>query len=239
MHFQQIHAGRVQVLGIFSNLISHNMTSNSRGIEVAVVGGSINEPELTVLRELSYKFNVTFFGIGNNEIYLNLNELDGYPKVYNEKYDLLICCQVLEHVYDIKNALRNLSQLLAPEGMIWINVPASNLKHGSPEYFSAGYQSKLISNLLLPMGVKELELGDVGSKRLYFMTHKQQYWPSYLEHRFPLVRGIHSRKWLFPFKTVKYFFRNFQAVCWSPKFLYGSNFSTESYYLGKKISGRA
>jgi SAM-dependent methyltransferase len=199
-----------------------------------VVGGSEREPKLSLFREMSMSFDTTYFGISEVDIFLDLNDVRKFPIMYEGKFDMVICSQVLEHVFNVQGALSNLTRLLAPSGFIWINVPASNFKHGSPDYFSSGYQPQLISMLLAPLGVMEVAMGDVGSKRLYFMTHKQQFWPSFLEHKFPVLRGVHNRKWLFPLKFSRYLFRNIQAHFWSPRFLYGSQFSTETYFFGIK-----
>ena len=62
-------------------------------------------------------------------------------------FDLAICCQVLEHVWNISQAIHNISRLVKISGHVWINVPSSNMKHASPHYYSAGYQSEMIAKL--------------------------------------------------------------------------------------------
>jgi SAM-dependent methyltransferase len=229
----RIHAGRVLVLDIYRELINEYLVQRGKPIRVAVVSGGSNEPELLALSELKLPHIPTFFGLGA-EVQLDLNELNRSMVSHLNKFDLVLCCQVLEHVYNVQNALKNLSSLVSQNGFIWINVPASNMKHGSPEYFSAGYQPELIERLLSPMKIKVIKCGDVGTKRLYFMTHKQQYWPSFLEHRIPFLRGIHGRRWTMPIKFAKYFPRNMQAQSWSSKKMFGTAFSTETFYFGRK-----
>jgi SAM-dependent methyltransferase len=237
MDRRQLHAGRRQVLEIYESWIRTNLIS--KNISIAVVGGGQDEVELEIFKELGFEHEVSFFGISDNDYYCDLNIKNQISTEMFGAFDLVICCQVLEHIWNIQLALENLASLVTVDGLIWINVPSSNLKHGSPEYFSAGYQPELLENLLSLYRFETLLAGDLGSKRLYFMTHKQQFWPTYLEHRFPLLRGIHDRVHLFPLKFLKHLMKNFQTIFWSPKFNQKTQFSTETYYLGKRLNGRA
>jgi SAM-dependent methyltransferase len=195
---------------------------------IAVVGGGINEPELDVFRN-SKDLVVHFFGIESNIetqnfTYLNLNtnfEND------TQQFDLVICSQVLEHIWDVKQGLENLIKLAKPSGLIWIGCPSSNYAHGSPDYFSAGYQPSLITNLMQHRGLQELVSGTLGSERYYFMTHGIQIWASRDEHKSPLTHGL-SRYFLGQFmKRLSAYFK-------SPKILENSKFSTETFWLGRK-----
>ena len=237
MNFSRLHAGRWQVMQMFESFMIENMPQ--KYIAIAVVGGSEDEPELQCLQQLGINYDVTLFGISGNGYNLDLNFEHQVTSEFKGKFDLVICCQVLEHVWNMQAAIDNLELLTSVGGLIYINVPASNMKHESPEYFSAGYQPKLFINLLSLRGIETLLAGDTGSKRLYFMIHKQQYWPTYLEHRFPFLRGIQRSPWLFPLRFVKYFVSNFQSLFWSSKFMRSSQFSTETFYLGKKLNDRA
>ena len=237
MNLNRLHAGRRQVLQIFESFMNENMLEKK--IAIAVVGGSEDEPELRCFQKRSKDYDVTIFGISENEQNLDLNLEHQVTSEFRGKFDLVICCQVLEHVWNLHSAIDNLDLLTSVNGLIYISVPASNMKHKSPEYFAAGYQPELFINLLSLRGFETLLAGDVGSKRLYFMTHKQQYWPTYLEHRFPILRGIQYRPWLFPLKFMKHLVPNVQSLFWSSKFMFGSQFSTETFYLGKKLNDRA
>ena len=230
---RQMHAGRAVVVRIFRNLLKNNLINLPRAVKVAVVGGSEMEPELSIIAELGLEFDVVVFGISSESEYLDLNLLENFPIGHEGRYHLVICCQVLEHLYNVKNSLENLDRLLSPGGYVWINVPTSNKKHLSPKYYSAGYQPDLIQKLIEPFGVELVEMGDVGSKRLYHMTHKQQYWPSQLEHRYPFLRGIHNGLSYFILRFLKNIPRNIQAQTWSPKIVHGTEFSTDTYFFGR------
>jgi SAM-dependent methyltransferase len=230
------HAGRTQVLMVYEKWIEQNLNLSTDKFNIAVVGGVRNEPELEIFDQLQLKVNVEFFGVVDGDIFLDLNETNGLLNNFKLKFDLVICCQVLEHIWNMNSAVENLATLSKKGGLIWINVPASNLKHGSPDFFSAGYQPNLFAQLFGLKGFNTIIKGDLGSKRLYFMTHLQQFWPSHLEHKYPFLRGISSRPYLFPAKFLKNLKFNIQAMFWSPKIQHKSQYSTETYYLCQKMN---
>jgi hypothetical protein len=151
---------------------------------IAVVGGTNSEPELRLLQTLT----PTFFGVEScrqSEFhYLDLNK--PHDSVENKEcFDLVLCSQVLEHIYDLPNAVRMVCGLVAKGGYVWMAFPASNFAHGSPEYFSAGYPAQTIVNLI-PRGFTVIDSGQVGTKRHYRWIHYLHEWPSLreLEHPF-------------------------------------------------------
>lgn len=51
-------------------------------------------------------------------------ESDGWPAEFLEnKFDLIICAEILEHLFDADDFLRQLKQILKPEGRIIITTP--------------------------------------------------------------------------------------------------------------------
>ena len=195
---------------------------------VAIVGGSSREPELAILQNIT-ELNLEIFGI-DPEVwetekfhYVDLN----YPILEQyEKFDLLLCSQVLEHLWDVKQALSNLTKLTAPGGLIWIGCPASNFPHGLPGYFSAGYQPDLIVNLLKLQKIEIITQGVLGSKRYYFLTHALQAWATIGQYRVPLFFGL-SR--YYPFQILD----RLSATFKSSKTSNLQKFATESYVLAR------
>lgn len=195
---------------------------------VAVVGGSSREPELAILQNIT-ELNLEIFGI-DPEVwetekfhYVDLN----YPILEQyKKFDLLLCSQVLEHLWDVKQALSNLTKLTAPGGLIWIGCPASNFPHGLPGYFSAGYQPDLIVNLLKLQKIEIITRGVLGSKRYYFLTHALQAWATIGQYRVPLFFGL-SR--YYPFQILD----RLSATFKSSKTSNLQKFATESYVLAR------
>jgi SAM-dependent methyltransferase len=56
----------------------------------------------------------------------------------SNKFDLLVCTEVLEHVPDPVKVLEKLANLLAPGGSLLITAPLLSLIHQAPYYFSSG-----------------------------------------------------------------------------------------------------
>jgi SAM-dependent methyltransferase len=211
---------RWHIVEIFGNLISQVSESLD---SIALVGGHIFEPELEVLK---YK-DLTHYGVEfDSRVKTELFDLN-ISQIVDKNYDLVLCSQVLEHVYDVKQAIENLAKLVREGGFLWIACPASNYAHGSPEYFSAGYTPELITNLLPLEDFEVIFAEKYGSERMYFYTHTLQRWPTQREYKFPLR-----------FKFSRYFFRDFFwriiALFKSPKFDSELHHATETVVFARK-----
>ena len=53
----------------------------------------------------------------------------------DEKFDLVLCTNVLEHIFDVKPAIKNLSYLLKDKGHLLVSVPFIYPLHDEPEDF--------------------------------------------------------------------------------------------------------
>jgi hypothetical protein len=156
---------------------------------IAVVGGSKRDPEVVEL-EKTKKFVVKTYGIDNDSDFkfdLNLQNDN------RSKYDLVLCSQTIEHIYDVKNGMMNLVSLMNENSLLWVACPASNRSHGSPHYYSAGYQPELIINLAKELSLKPITYGKIRSKRNYFMTHALRVWPTSDELKHPITKYNFSR----------------------------------------------
>lgn len=216
---------RWEIVKKFNNSIS---PFSAKIKNVAVVGGTSREPELEFLNNAS-SASISILGIEPDPDCSNFTFLDlNLPmSITTKKFDLVICSQVLEHLWDVKQGIQNLVSLTEPGGLIWIGCPASNYAHGSPDYYSAGYQPELIKRHLEDQDVKILELGVLGSKRYYYMTHVLQIWGSRREHSFPLASGF-SR--FFPLQILGRFISTLK----SPKMVANAKFATETYVFGQR-----
>lgn len=194
---------------------------STRGMTVACVGGGLAEPELSALiRKEATPPPITFFGIEQGPspfYYLDLNyETIEVPT----QYDLVMCSQVLEHVFDVKVALLNLARLCRPGGYLWINCPGSCRAHGSPDFFSSGYSPQLILRLLDTVGVRfETVLAvNVGSARGSLYEHILRRWPDEREFNNPLVHQTAGQggKMRSIGRWIKYFPQRLAAAMVSP-----------------------
>lgn len=147
---------------------------------VALVGGE-SDPEVSAFD----LHKITTFGIAGEQNFLDLNlsndHLDSRPK-----HDLVVCNQVLEHVWNHQAFFENLKSLVAEGGYLWISVPASNFVHSYPHYFSAGFTKGYIEQNLIKHGFEIVYSGELSSKRNYIFRHVFGYWLSFDESRNPL-----------------------------------------------------
>jgi hypothetical protein len=204
---------------------------------IGVLGGSSNEPELLELQKIYPNCKVTYLGIKQGLQDTPFIELDlNRPAAAGQFFDIIVCSQVLEHIWNLDNCMKILSQLVNPQnGLLWINCPASNMVHGSPEYFSAGYPHEMISKNLENHKFEIILADSVGSRRLYFFTHTLQYWPTKFELAHPLLtyrplRSYGSR--FFP-ETFLGLFGRVYALFLSNKQLSKSQFDTETLVLAR------
>jgi SAM-dependent methyltransferase len=105
---------------------------------VALVSGSLAEPELSLIRGDK---SITLFNFEEDPDLFDLNKDWSSPEwsKYHSAFDLVLCEQVLEHLINPKQAVQNLSLLLKPGGLLHVTVPAINNSHGEPFYFYAGF----------------------------------------------------------------------------------------------------
>lgn len=200
-------------------------------INLALVGGSPNDPELKALLKFAKLKRVTYFGIESGE-WLDLNEP---PSGLYPKFDFVLCSQVLEHIWNHKNFFSNISQLVETGGHVWIAAPASNRPHGSPSYFSAGFTAEYLSLNLASSGFKIVSEGNIGTRRLYKSLHTMPTWLSYRAHRWPLLFGFDDlpKKYRY-FYRLRYSIRLAELKINSGKITSSISTATEAWCLAKK-----
>jgi hypothetical protein len=116
-------------------------------------------------------------------------DLNMSPKS-RENYDLVLCTNVLEHVWNHENFAKNLMSLVGKGGTIWCCFPFSDMYHGSPHFYSAGFDPSYVKFLFERNGGLVTASRTVSSKRLYLFTHLLQDWPSDFRYRRPLTGQI-------------------------------------------------
>ena len=156
---------------------------------IAVVGGTSKDVEVSIVRKIFPSVEVSYFGIDNPHNDSNFRLLDLNILGPQEKfYDIVLCSQVIEHIHNLENTFKNLRSLMNPiNGYIWLNCPASNMPHGSPDYYSAGYSKEFLSEIFDRNTIQTLSAGYFGSKRYYFLTHALRHWATQKEHLNPVL----------------------------------------------------
>jgi len=150
-----------------------------------VVGGTPQDPEYEFIKSLGGSTQTRFLGIektDSNFHYLDLN--DFHSQTISGR--LVLCSQVLEHVWNHENFFLNLKELTEKNGYLWLNVPMSNFVHGSPEYYSAGFAKEYLVKNLEKNHFEIISSGSIGSRRYYAATHLLGNWLTEKEHENPL-----------------------------------------------------
>ena len=161
--------GRVVALMAFQRFLFSNPMVTNR---VAVVSGSITEPEL---RLLDSEIAVDFLNFADKPELFDLQKDWSKPSwdIFVGAYDLVLCEQVLEHLLNPKLAVENLALLLRPGGVLHLSVPSVNNRHGEPTYFYSGFAPQALEFWVGCAGLRVLEsssfLSDKGS-RMYSTT---------------------------------------------------------------------
>jgi SAM-dependent methyltransferase len=154
--------------------------------KVAIVGGSLEDPEVTLIKKEYPNAFLQVFGIDQGEELLDLNK----SKIARETFDIVLCTNVIEHVFHHENFAQNLLSLLGEDGFIWCAFPYSDRFHNSPKYYSAGYDPEYLEALFERNGGICQRSHIISSKRGYLFTHLLQDWPTEFRYKQPLLGQI-------------------------------------------------
>jgi SAM-dependent methyltransferase len=233
MKFRSIHGGsnfsRTHLVQKFIDEVLPRLNAEDK-LTVAVVGGGESDPEVEEIRQFFPNSYFTTFGIEFAERYLDLNRAT--DDLGPQKFDLILCSQVFEHIWNHREASNTLLKLAKPNGLIWVSVPASNRPHGSPGYFTAGLTADFLHNLFTLCKGQTLALGMIGTKRNYAATHSLPYWLSVSGHKCPILFGPKDRVWWKRFLYLVFFLpTNFRLSFLSATISADVSTATESWIL--------
>jgi SAM-dependent methyltransferase len=155
-------------------------------LNVAIVGGSVSDYEVAIIIEKFPTVVIKVYGIEQGQIFMDLNE----PPNLQEKFDLVLCTNVLEHVFHHENFAKNLLSLLNQNSLLWLSFPFSDMYHGSPYYYSAGFDPDYVEKLFHIHGGVTMKKKIIASRRLYLFTHLLKDWPSEFRYKHPLAGQI-------------------------------------------------
>jgi SAM-dependent methyltransferase len=154
-----------------------------RRFTIAVISGSEDEPELKLLRD---------FDCATSQLSYERDKRFDLSRDWDDTYgsfDLVICNQVLEHVFDPLRAMRNIRRIIAPGGFAYVAVPTINKVHSLPEFYSAGYYPFWLERAFEHAGLTVDHVSFWGSRK--YLGHLK--WPPYRR----LGRGFHAKvDWL-------------------------------------------
>jgi SAM-dependent methyltransferase len=61
------------------------------------------------------------------------------PPIKSNTYDLVLCCQTLEHVWDFRRAIFEMHRITKPGGLVYIDAPLIYEFHGLPDQTDDDY----------------------------------------------------------------------------------------------------
>lgn len=197
----------------FKNLIEKHSPQQFKSIKkVAVVSGGHNEPELYFLNP---KTEIECLRFEQDNLKWDLMKdwgAEEYRK-YQNKFDLVLCEQVLEHVHSPVTAVANLYRITKPNGLIHISVPGINGEHGSPHYFYAGFHPRVFKHWLSKMDADIVASNYWGSQKAAKMYASCDWAPlrisggrSFFLHR--LKRIFKTKAERFGYRHVKAFIQH-------------------------------
>jgi hypothetical protein len=200
-----------------------------KSLNIIVVGGDpLREPEVAALKALNYEIEVTTVGLGDSDIICDLNILNPELNAISYNSDLVLCSQVLEHVWNHENFFKNLRYMVDTESYLWLACPAVNRPHGSPEFYSPGFTHEYLAKNLHNKGFKILLASSLGSMRLYVGSLFFNLWLSVSEHESPLkeIQILKNRSLK---KRISYV-----LLSWvSPKITFKERYATESFVFAQ------
>lgn len=149
----QSDAGRVFSLFAFDRWAKQARPSAGK---IGVLSGSLAEPELDFLGQVG---DVTLLNFEQDSglFDLTLDWGDAKWSGLHEKFDLVFCEQVLEHLPDPQRAFQNLSLITAPGGFIHVSTPAINNTHGEPYFYFSGFHPRALAHFATKAGLGVVE----------------------------------------------------------------------------------
>lgn len=152
---------RVVCLANFSKLFSNQ----SQLTDVAVVSGSSDEPELQLINFRS--LSLLNYNAKNNTYNLDHDWQDARAEtaILPNSYDLVLCNQVLEHIFSPIQGIKNCSLVTKPGGYIFISVPTIDCVHGEPHFYSSGYHPRFLARIAELQGLELIHLGAWGNRK--------------------------------------------------------------------------
>ncbi len=89
-------------------------------------------------------------------------DLEDLP-IEKETFDGVMCIEVLEHVKNPLDALKEISRVLKKEGTLILTAPFNSLTHYAPHFYSTGFSSYFYEHHLTRLGFEIIELTPNGN----------------------------------------------------------------------------
>jgi len=98
-------------------------------------------------------------GVGFHTGTYEYGKLDIYSDIVaipreDKSFDAVLCTEVLEHIPNPEEAIKELSRLLKPKGRLILSAPFNSLTHFAPQHFVTGFNIYWYANILPKYGLK-------------------------------------------------------------------------------------
>lgn len=78
-------------------------------------------------------------------------------------FDAILCTEVIEHIVNPIDAIKEFSRLLKPDGTLILTAPFCSMTHFAPYHFYSGYNRFFYENILLAHGFEIIEMTENGN----------------------------------------------------------------------------
>jgi SAM-dependent methyltransferase len=82
--------------------------------------------------------------------------------VSEKSFDVALCTEVLEHVPKPIDALKEISRVLKPNGILYLSAPLGSGLHQQPFHFYGGYTPHFYNKFLVEFGFEVVEIKPIG-----------------------------------------------------------------------------
>lgn len=177
----QHSAGRHFLINDFESVCTE--LSKFSKFKILVIGGSAeSEPEIRLLENKGLIFTAT----GTEDENFLFRDINSEVLRIGE-FNLVICNQVLEHIWNHNYFLETLKVNTKKGSLVWVTYPFSNRYHKSPEYYSAGFSPEYLESNMKIRGFETIKKNNYGSLRYYFLIHMMPIWPTISELKRPYL----------------------------------------------------
>lgn len=118
--------------------------------------------------------------------------------VFDESFDVVICTEVLEHIPEPIEALKELSRILSSGGKLLITAPLGCGLHQEPYIYHGGFTPFWYERFLPQFGFEELK---IIPNRGFFMHYGQESL-RFLTYVFPKSMSLAAKIFFYPVKVV-------------------------------------
>ena len=144
---------------------ANNIPSGSKVLDVGA-GGC---PHREKFNHCNY-FSHDFAQLSDNQIQnqMGYGKIDFVSDILNipvpdKSFDVILCTEVIEHIPDPISAIKEISRIIKPGGVLLITAPLQSGLHQEPYHFYGGYTKYWYQKFLTENGFSDLKIETNGS----------------------------------------------------------------------------